>query len=248
VRQIEAAAYILLERPEEMYRFSMKGKTEACWGSVTKDMVFIPLIDPTKAMNLMYAPPASPPWLTNIRLGETTLKYPISMGKVAAELTAPKPDIAFFSHMNLSSLEGDLWSASTRKPFMSTPTLFTLDDDALLARLSWRESQEICCGARSAGFHCPTFVVERKSDSGSLFYAENQFLGSIRCMLEAQAILKERINSHLPVLPMGLVNVGNLVEFWAAWVNPAGKVNPEKSRTNMFLLDSSSACGGFPFV
>jgi hypothetical protein len=63
---------------------------------------------------------------------------------------------------------------------------------------------------------------------------------------DAQTILKERINSQLPVLPMGLVNVGNLVEFWAGWVNPAGKVNPEKSRTDMFLLDSNCACGRLP--
>jgi hypothetical protein len=221
-----------------MHRFSIQGKSESSWGTVTIENVFVPLLDPTKAMNIMYAPPSSPPWLTNFRLGETTFKYPMSMDKVAAELTAPKPDVAFFSHMNRASLQSRLWSPRTRAPFNSTPNLFNLDDNALLSRLTWRESQEIGCGARGAGFLCPTFVIERKSDSGSLFYAENQFLGSLRCMFEAQEILKASINNELPVLPMGLVNVGNLVEFWAGWLNPdSGRVNPEKLRANMFLLD-----------
>ena len=167
-------------------------------------------------------PPSSPPWLTNIRLGQSTLEYPMSMGKVAAELTVPKPDICFFSHMNLSSLQGDLMPAWT-------PSIFSLDDEQLFSRLSWREGEEICCGAGSEGFCCPTFVVERTSDSGSQFLAQNQFFSSLRCIVEAQSILKERINNELPVLPMGLVNVGNWVEFWAGWVNSAGKVNPGKT-------------------
>ena len=39
-----------------MYRFSIKGKTEDVWSSVTKDKLFIPLVDPTFSMNLMYVP------------------------------------------------------------------------------------------------------------------------------------------------------------------------------------------------
>ena len=141
------------------------------------------------------------------------------MGKVASELTVPKPDICFFSHMNLSSIQGDLIAPST-------PRHSSLDDEKLLSRLTWREAQEICCGARVAGLCCPTFVVEGKSDSASHFDAQNQFLGSFRRIVEAQSILHQRINIELPVLPMGLVNVGNWVEYWAGWVNPAGKVNP----------------------
>jgi len=57
VRQVEAAAYLLTQRAEEMYRLGIKGKTKNLWASVTKDTLFIALLDPTSSMNLMYVPP-----------------------------------------------------------------------------------------------------------------------------------------------------------------------------------------------
>jgi hypothetical protein len=143
------------------------------------------------------------------------------------ELPVPNPDICFFSYMNLPSLRSDLMPAWT-------PTIFSLDDEKLFSRLSSVEAEEICCGAQSEAFCCPTFVVERTSDSGSQFL-QNRFFGSLRCIVEAQSILKERINNEPPVLPMGLVNVGNWVEFWAGWVNSAGKVIPGKSCPNILF-------------
>jgi hypothetical protein len=62
------------------------------------------------------------------------------------------------------------------------------------------------------------FKSERKGNqTGSLYHAENQLLGAFRCMLDAQKIAKVRVDNELPVLPLGMTNVGNLVSFRACW-------------------------------
>ena len=81
------------------------------------------------------------------------------------------------------------------------------------------ELLEAGCGATGENFCFPTFVVERNSDCGSLYHAENQLLGALRCMLDAQKIAKFRVDNDLPVLPLGIANVGNWVSFWACWPN-----------------------------
>lgn len=50
-----------------------------------------------------------------------------------------------------------------------------------------------------------TLVIERKSDSGNIYYAQNQVLGALRCMYEAQAVAKQKIDNTLPTLPLGIV-------------------------------------------
>jgi hypothetical protein len=56
VRQVEAAAYLLTQRAEEMYWLGIQGKSKDVWASVTEGNLFIPLLDPTSSMNLMYVP------------------------------------------------------------------------------------------------------------------------------------------------------------------------------------------------
>ena len=45
-------------------------------------------------------------------------------------------------------------------------------------------------------------------------------------MIQARAVAQRRISSSLPILAMGLINVGNWVEFWAAWFGDEKQVIP----------------------
>ena len=108
----------------------------------------------------------------------------------------------------------------------SSPSLFYLDRQKVQSLLSVQEFADLSLGAIGDIFCFPTFAIERKSDSGSLYYAQNQLIGMFRCMIEAQTIAQRRICSLLPILAMGLVNVGNWVEFWAAWFGDEKQVIP----------------------
>jgi hypothetical protein len=96
----------------------------------------------------------------------------MSTGKVAAELPVPKPDICFFSYMNLSSLRGYLMPAWT-------PSIFSLDHEKLFSRLSSREAEEVCCGAGSEGFCCPTLLLNVHPTPDLSFWHKIGFLAHI---------------------------------------------------------------------
>ena len=128
------------------------------------------------------------------------------------ELTSPKPDILYGSSINRSNLVSEFFED---RPLSK----FSLDHHRLRQMMTLTELLEAGCGATGENFCFPTFVVERKSDCGPLYHAENQLLGALRCMLDAQKIAKARVHNELPVLPLGIVNVGNWVSFWACWPN-----------------------------
>lgn len=98
--------------------------------------------------------------------------------------------------------------------------MFSLDHRRLCPLLSMSELLDLSCGTIGEGFCFPTLVIESKSDCVPLYYAQNQILGALRCIFEAQTIAKRKVDKTLPVLPLGIVNVGNWIEFWACW--PSG--------------------------
>lgn len=140
------------------------------------------------------------------------LSYPGSVGEVSRELTSPKLDILFGSSINRSNLVSEFFEDRH-------VSKFSLDHRRLRQIMTFTELLEAGCGATGENFCFPTFVVERKSDCGPLYHAENQLLGALRCMFDAQKIAKARIENELPVLPLGIVNVGNWISFWACWPN-----------------------------
>ena len=144
------------------------------------------------------------------------LSYPTSLGEVSQELTSPKPDILFGSSINRSNLVSEFYENSEI-------SYFSLDHRRLLQLMTFTELLEAGCGATGEIFCFPTFVVERKSDCGLLFLAENQLLGTLRCMFDAQKIANCRIDNELPILPLGITNVGNWISFWACWPNNNGE-------------------------
>ena len=76
---------------------------------------------------------------------------------------------------------------------------------------------DITCGISTYSFGFPLFVIERKSDSRSIYLAENQLFGSLICMLQAQRVAKQHVSADLPVLALGFVNIGNFIEFWVGF-------------------------------
>jgi hypothetical protein len=131
---------------------------------------------------------------------------------VSRELTLPKPDILYGSSINRSNLVSEFYED---RPVSN----FSLDHRRLREIMTFTELLEAGCGATGENFCFPTFVVERKSDCGPLYHAENQLLGALRCMFDAQQIAHSRIDDQLPVLPLGIANVGNWISFWACWPN-----------------------------
>src|SRR5271167_2071785 len=95
--------------------------------------------------------------------------------------------------------------------------MFSLDHRRLRPLLSMSELLDLSCGTIREGFCFPTLVMERKGDCGPLYYAQNQILGALRCMFKTQTITKSKINNTLPILPLGIFNVGHWIEFWACW-------------------------------
>ena len=145
------------------------------------------------------------------------------MEKVAKALTAPKPDILFGAYLNRATVESDVYESQD-------PGIFSLDHRTMSA-LSAQEFSEIACGAVGEQFCFPTVAIERKSDSGSAYFAENQLLGSLCCIYESQRIAKRRFDENLPHLALGIVNVGNWVELWGCWPrNLPEKVSPHLLR------------------
>ena len=135
------------------------------------------------------------------------------MGDFARELTIPKPDVVFGSFINRSSLESQFFTDQV-------PSMFSLDHRRLARLLSMPELSDVSCGTVGEGFCFPTLVIERKGDYGPLYDAQNQILGALRCMFEAQTITKRKVDKTLPVLPLGIVNIDHWIEFWACY--PSG--------------------------
>jgi hypothetical protein len=96
---------------------------------------------------------------------------------------------------------------------------FSLDHRRLDEMLNMNELLEVACGVTDDLFCFPTFVVERKSDNGSLYAVENQLSRAFRCIFEAQKVAQSRVNEDLPILPLGITNVGNWIYLWAGWPN-----------------------------
>ena len=141
---------------------------------------------------------------------DVQLKFPAAISAIAKTLIAPKPDVIFGSRLDASQYIDPVYK---NEP----PSVYSLDGERVQSIFTVSEFSDISCGAIGDKFCFPTFTIERKSDSGSCFFAQNQLFGTFRCILEAQTIAKRRINNSLPVLALGLVNVGNWTEFWGAW-------------------------------
>ena len=143
-------------------------------------------------------------------MDDVQLKYPAKFASVTKSLTAPKPDVVFGACLNAN--------VYTTEVHPDRPaSVYSLDTERLESLLSVAEFSVLSCGAVGTTFCLPTFAIERKSDSGSCYLAQNQLIQTLACMLEAQRIAKRCICSSLPILALGFVNVGNWVEFWAAW-------------------------------
>lgn len=125
---------------------------------------------------------------------------------------SPQPDILYGSSINRSNFVSEFFEDRQASKF-------SLDHRRLRQIMTITELLEAGCGATGENFCFPTFVVERESDCEPLFPAENQLLGCLRCMFDAQKIAKSRIDNDLPVLPLGIANVGNWISFWACWPN-----------------------------
>ena len=141
---------------------------------------------------------------------DVQLKYPAIISTITKTLTAPKPDVVFGSRLDASQYIDPVYKD---EPL----SVYSLDAERVQSLFPVSEFSDVSCGAIGDRFCFPTFAIERKSDSGSCFFAQNQLIGALRCILEAQTIAKRRISSSLPVLALGLVNVGNWAEFWGAW-------------------------------
>lgn len=163
-------------------------------------------------------------------MGDVQLEYPSKLAAISKDLTAPKPDVVFGSRLDASQYNDPVYKDEP-------PSVYSLDSERLESLLSVSEFCDRSCGAISEKFCFPTFAIERKSDNGSCFLAQNQLIQTLRCMLEAQWIAKGRINTDLPVLALGIVNVGNWVEFWAAW--PNDEDDDQVSLLNIFPTHSS---------
>ena len=141
---------------------------------------------------------------------DVQLKFPAVIGTIAKTLTAPKSDVVFGSRLDASQYIDPVYKDEP-------PSVYSLDGERVRSIFTVSEFSDVSCGAIEDKFCFPTFTIQRKSDSGSCFLAQNQLFGTLRCILEAQMIAKRRINNSLPVLALGLVNVGNWTEFWGAW-------------------------------
>ena len=95
--------------------------------------------------------------------------------------------------------------------------MFSLDYHCLHPLLSMAELLDLSCGAIGEGLYFPKLVIEHKSDCGPLYFVQNQVLGALRCIFEAQTVAQCKLDKTLPVLPFGIVNVGNWIEFWTCW-------------------------------
>ena len=144
------------------------------------------------------------------------------MQSVSKELTIPKPDALFGSHLNRTRLRASLYGDGSKK------SIFNLDSRTVNTLMTnMNDYNDITCGISGYSFGFPIFVIERKSDSGSMYFAENQLFGSLICTLQAQRVAKQRVNEDLPALALGFVNVGNLIEFWIGFdVEEDGEVYP----------------------
>ena len=138
------------------------------------------------------------------------MKFPKKLEKVAKALTAPKPDILFGAYINRATLKLDMYE-------YQDPGIYFINHHDLEEALSAQEFSEIGCGAIGEQFCFPTVAIERKSDSESLFFAQNQLLGSLCCIYESQKIARRHFAPDLPLLAIGFVNVGNNVEVWGMW-------------------------------
>ena len=153
------------------------------------------------------------------RIEDVTLKFPRRVEKVAKALIAPKPDILFGAYLNRATVDSDVYESQDSG-------IFSLDHHTM-SLLTAQEISEISCGAIGEQFCFPTVAIERKSDSGSVYFTENRLLGSLCCIYESQHIAKLRFDENLPHLALGIVNVGNCVELWGCWPrSPRGAVSP----------------------
>ena len=140
------------------------------------------------------------------------------IAEFAKDLTIPKPDVLFGAQLNRTTLLSPSFK-------LDEHNIFALDSLEVMNRLQAEEFVDLSCGAVGTGFVFPTFTVERKSDSGAVYSAQNQLLGTFRCMHEAQRVARRHFDDTLPIQPMGFINVGNHIEFWGAWeVLQEGKV------------------------
>ena len=123
---------------------------------------------------------------------------------------APKPDILFGAYINRANLTPDMYG-------YQDPGIYFINHHDLEKALSIQEFSEIGCGAIGEQFCFPIVAIERKSDSESLYFAQNQLLGSLCCIYASQKIATRYFSPDLPRLAIGIVNIGNNVEVWAMW-------------------------------
>lgn len=49
---------------------------------------------------------------------------------------------------------------------------------------------------------------------GSLYSCQHQLMGGLRCVVAAMQLVETRLKANLPVVALGLANIGNYVEVW----------------------------------
>jgi hypothetical protein len=82
-----------------------------------------------------------------------------------------------------------------------------------LCGLTQEDISSLKCGL-ARPFTFPLFVLERKSDSGSGFVARNQLFTGLLSLYESQTTANAKISANLPVLALGMTNLGDLFELY----------------------------------
>jgi hypothetical protein len=139
-----------------------------------------------------------------VRCGDSILQYPSRFADLSTRAMSPKPDLMVGCYINGKSVDLAL-SHNTFARFH----VQTLVD----AGFAPEDMDDISCGLIASNvFAFPTVLIERKSDNGSLYVAQNQVLGGLTCILEAIDTTTRRLGNELDIPAIGLVNYGNLVE------------------------------------
>jgi hypothetical protein len=125
---------------------------------------------------------------------------------MSKSMTCAKPDLIF----GLSFSAGN----TIEVPAIRTVKTNRYKVDAALLKLFDLEFGIVKCGLRGRSFGFPLLVLERKSDSGNAYVARSQIFTGLLSIYEAQKVAQEKISARLPILALGLCNVGDYFELY----------------------------------
>jgi hypothetical protein len=127
---------------------------------------------------------------------------------MAKSMRCAKPDLLF----GLSGSSGNI----------NVPQISSIKTDRYkfdfglltLLRLTTEDFEVVKCRLRGCSFSFPVLVLERESDGGNAYVARNQVFTCLLSVYEAQKLAQEKISPRLPILALGLCNVGDYFELY----------------------------------